>query len=211
MISEPSRAPVQKKEYLYFTPQVGKHNVTYSSGFSIQAMPVSSAIMSPLDKSVIIHSGSINMRGWAFSGGTGGSWPERVEVSTDGGSIWYETPYELLSKKYFHAWRTWAIDVPVDAEGWLELVVRCWDNSLNTQPTFVRSAWNWDLHVTSSCHRIKVYSVNKSRPRTAQRLAELEKRGIPFEPITKPLEFDLEGEEVYEEEMRKRAGRDPDE
>lgn len=42
------------------------------------------------------------------------------------------------------------MDLPVDAEGWIELCVRCWDNSLNTQPTFVRSAWNWDLHVSFS-------------------------------------------------------------
>ena len=47
-----------------------------------------------------------------------------VEVSGDGGSIWYETPYEELSQKYYHAWRLWSIDLPVDAEGWLELVVR---------------------------------------------------------------------------------------
>ena len=174
-------------------------------------MPVSSAIMEPLDKSVMIHDGFIRMRGWAYSGGTGGNWPERGEVSTDGGSVWYETPYEKLSKKYYHAWRTWEIDVPVDAEGWLDLAVRCWDNALNTQPTFIRSAWNWDLHVTSSCHRIRVFSVNKTKPQTAVRLAVLEKKGIPFEPITKPLEIDLEDDDHYEEEVRKRAGRDPDE
>jgi len=33
------------------------------------------------------------------------------------------------------------MDIPVDAEGWLEFVVRAWDSSLNTQPTFQRSAW----------------------------------------------------------------------
>jgi len=60
----------------------------------------------------------------------------------------YEVPPENLSKKYLHAWRTWHIDIPVDAEGWLELVVRCWDNALNTQPTYVRTAWNWGLHVS---------------------------------------------------------------
>ena len=130
---------MQKKEYLYYTPQAGKHNATYSSGFSIQDMPVASAIISPIDKAVIVHDGTIKMRGWAYSGG--GHWPERVEVSGDGGSVWYETPYEGLSQKYYHAWRLWSVDLPVDAEGWLELVVRCWDNALNTQPTFVRSAW----------------------------------------------------------------------
>ena len=81
--------------------------------------------MGPVEKSVIVHDGSIKMNGWAYSGG--GHWPERVEVSVDGGNVWYETPYEQLSEKYYYAWRTWAIDVPCDAEGWIELVCRCWD------------------------------------------------------------------------------------
>ncbi|KAI9815314.1 MAG: hypothetical protein M1827_002794 [Pycnora praestabilis] len=208
-ISEPSSAPVQKKEYLYYNPQIGKHNATYSSGFSIQDMPVASAIMTPVDKDVIVHDGKISLRGWAYSGG--GHWPERVEVSNDGGSVWYETPYERLTTKYYHAWRIWEIEVPVDAEGWLEFVVRCWDNALNTQPTFVRSTWNWDLHVTSSCHRIKIFSVNKTRLATAKRLAEMEKRNIPLLPLTRPLELDLEDDTDYVAEMARRGGRDPEE
>lgn len=71
----------------------------------------------------------------------GGHWPVRVEVSGDGGSIWYECLHEKMSDRCFHAWRLWEIDLPVDAEGWVEFCVRCWDNALNTQPTFVRSAW----------------------------------------------------------------------
>lgn len=35
------------------------------------------------------------------------------------------------------------MDLPVDAEGWLELCVRTWDSSNNTEPTFVRSAWKY--------------------------------------------------------------------
>ena len=181
----------------------------YSNGFSIQDMPVSSALMTPTEKEVVVHSGSIRCTGWAYSGGTGGSWPIRVEVSPDGGSIWYAVPEENLSQKYFHAWRTWSIDLPCDAEGWLEIAVRCWDNNLNTQPTYVRSAWNWDLHVTSSAHRVKVYSVNTTRELTRLRLEDLEKRGIPLEPITAPLEFDLESDELYDEQMKKHGGRDP--
>lgn len=138
-LPEPSKNVVQRKEYLYYNQQIGKHNTTYSSGFSIQDMPVSSAIMTPSDKDVIVHDGKITVKGWAYSGG--GRWPQRVEVSGDGGSVWYEVPWENLSKKYYHAWRLWSIDLPVDAEGWLEFVCRCWDNSLNTQPTYVRSAW----------------------------------------------------------------------
>ncbi|CZS91488.1 related to nitrate reductase [NADPH] [Rhynchosporium agropyri] len=209
VLNQESPGPVQRKEYLYYNSQVGKHNASYSSGFSIQDMPVSSAIMSPIDMDQIIHEGTIKLRGWAYSGG--GHWPIRVEASGDGGSIWYEVPYENMTEKYYYAWRLWEIDLPVDAEGWLELVVRCWDNSLNTQPTYVRSAWNWDLHVTSSCHRIKVYSINKSRPKTKAKLALFEREGIPFLPITQPGEMDLETEEDYMQQMESRGGRDPKE
>ncbi|KAF1850362.1 molybdopterin binding oxidoreductase [Cucurbitaria berberidis CBS 394.84] len=205
-IEDPSMAPVQMKEYIYYTPQMGKQNVTYSNGFSIQTMPVASAIMTPVDKDVIVHDGKIKLTGWAYSGS---GWPERVEVSNDGGGVWYEVPYQQLSTKYFHAWRTWEFEIPVDAEGWLEFCVRCWDDALNTQPTFVRSAWNWDLHVTSSCHRVKLYSVNRSKPATAKRLKQLEERGASMLPLTRPLPFDLETDDEYLEEMRKRQGRDP--
>lgn len=117
-----SDGPVQKKEYLYYNMQIGKHNSAYSSGFSIQEIPVSSAIMMPIDKQVIVHEGRIKVHGWAYSGG--GHWHVRVEVSGDGGSVWYEVPPKGMSEKYYHAWRLWTIDLPVDAEGWLELCVR---------------------------------------------------------------------------------------
>ena len=54
----------------------------FSNGFSIQNMPVSSAIIFPLDKQTVIHDGKIKLQGWAYSGG--GNWVERVEVSNDG-------------------------------------------------------------------------------------------------------------------------------
>jgi len=68
---------------------------------------------------------------------------------------------------------------------------------------------NFDLHVTSSCHRIKIYSINRSRPDTAARLKELELRGEPMTPITKPLPFDLETDEHYRREVEAQGGRDP--
>jgi sulfite oxidase len=205
-IPHPSRAPVQSREYLYFTGQVGKHNQTYTRGIQIQEMPVSSAIMEPWSKEVVVHNGHIRVKGWAYSGG--GHWPERVEVSSDGGFVWYAVDPEGMSDKHKYAWRTWHIDLPVDAEGWLELCCRCWDNSLNTQPTYVRSAWNWGLHVTSSCHRVKIYSVNKSKPNTKARLEEFEKRGMPFVPITRPTPFKIQTDEEYEKFWAKHDPRD---
>ncbi|KAJ3826823.1 molybdopterin binding oxidoreductase [Lentinula raphanica] len=202
-LKEPSMGPVQRQEYLYYTPQIGKQNAKYSSGFSIQNMPVSSAIIFPLDKQVVVHSGKITMQGWAYSGG--GNWVQRVEVSNDGGSVWYAVEEENMTTKHYHAWRLWKFDLPVDAEGWLELCVRTWDSSNNTEPTFVRSAWNWDLHVTSSAHRIKVYSINTSRPATVQRLKQLELhgQGIGTQSLSYPAEFSLEPEDEYLEQYRK--------
>ncbi|KAL0060025.1 hypothetical protein AAF712_013204 [Marasmius tenuissimus] len=200
-LAEPSMGPVQAQEYLYFTSQIGKQNAKYSNGFSIGNMPVSSAILTPEDKQVIVHDGKITLKGWAYSGG--GNWVERVEVSPDGGHVWYSVPSENLTEKHYHAWRLWSFDLPVDAEGWLEFCVRTWDSSNNTEPTFVRSAWNWDLHVTSSCHRIKIYSVNKSRADTRKRIALLKDHGAEFEPLTLPCEFTLEPEDEYLAAMRK--------
>ncbi|KAJ7069435.1 sulfite oxidase mitochondrial precursor [Mycena amicta] len=200
-IASPSMGPVQAQEYLYYTSQIGKQNTKYSNGFSIQQMPVSSAIILPRDKQVIIHEGNITLKGWSYSGG--GNWVERVEVSADGGSVWYAVDPDDMTEKHYHAWRLWTIDVPVDAEGWLEFCVRTWDSSNNTEPTFVRSAWNWDLHVTSSCHRIKIYSVNKTRPATMKRLKELEDRGDAFEPLTLPLEYQIESTSDYLSAMKK--------
>jgi len=58
-------------------------------------------------------------------------------------------------------------------------------------------------------HRVKIYSINKSRPLTAARLKLLEEKGVPIVPITHPMEFDLQSEEDYMEEMKKQGGRDP--
>ncbi|KAH8173640.1 oxidoreductase molybdopterin binding domain-containing protein [Sarocladium implicatum] len=205
-LKEPSRAPVQTQEYLYFTQQVGKYNFRLTDGIQIQEMPVSSAIMSPWNKQVIIHAGKIHCKGWAYSGG--GRWPERVELSADGGHNWYAVPLGQLSKKHKWTWRTWEFDLPCDAEGWIEIMARCWDNSLNTQPLDVRTAWNWGLHVTSSCHRIAVYSVNKTRSATARRLKEFEEKGVPLGPLTEPLAFPAQDKEDYEEFWRNHDPRD---
>jgi sulfite oxidase len=62
-IPQPSRAPVQSNEHLHFNQQIGKQNQFYTSGIQIQEMPVSSAIMSPWNKQVVIHSGEIQVKG----------------------------------------------------------------------------------------------------------------------------------------------------
>jgi sulfite oxidase len=63
ILPEPSWGPVQRQEYLYFNHQIGKHNAAPAKGFSIQDMPVSSAILVPKDKEVIVHDGFIHCEG----------------------------------------------------------------------------------------------------------------------------------------------------
>lgn len=207
-IENPSRAPVQSREYLYFNQQVGKYNQRPTDGIQIQEMPVSSAIMSPWTKQAVVHTGKIRCKGWAYSGG--GRWPERVELSADGGFTWYDVPPEKLSKKGKWTWRTWEYDLPCDVEGWIEIVCRCWDNSLNTQPLNVRAAWNWGLHVTSSAHRIKVYSINKSREITRKRLDKYEHLGIPLAPVTRYEIVPGQTPEEYEQYWMDHDPRDVD-
>lgn len=55
--------------------------------------------MSPKDKDVIIHDGSITLQGWGYSGN--GNWVERVEVSPDGGHVWYACKPEDLTQKVY--------------------------------------------------------------------------------------------------------------
>ncbi len=49
------------------------------------------------------------------------------------------------------------------------------------------------MNVTLIRHfSIKIYSVNKTRPATAERLRELNESGIDFYPLTRPLEYTVE-------------------
>lgn len=115
-----------------------------------------------------------------------------------------------MSKKHKFAWRIWEIDLPCDVEGWIEIVCRTWDNSLNTQPLNIRAAWNWGLHVTSSAHRVKVYSINKSKPATARKLALFEKTDSPLAPITWPEEFTTQTMDEYRKFWGQHDPRDVD-
>ena len=65
--------------------------------------------------------------------------------------------------------------------------------------------------MTSSCHRVKIYSVNKSKPLTKARLEEFAERGIPLTPITRPTPFHLQTQEEYEKFWAEHDPRDVEE
>ena len=135
-------------------------------------MPVSSAIMEPLNKQVVIHNGKISVKGWAY-----------ITVWSLARTSWSKSrrricmvrsTYKTFVYKTQICMENMAYRSTIDVEGWLELDVR-WDNSLNIQPTFVRSAWNSDLNVTSSCHRVKIFSIKKSHAGTRAKIGGIRK------------------------------------
>lgn len=44
------------------------------------------------------------------------------------------------------------------------------------------------LHVTSSAHRVTIYSANRTLPETGARVAKLEESGEALDPVTRPVE-----------------------
>ena len=189
----PSLAPTQRKEYIWFPSQIGKHNVDYSRDMESTEWPVNSAIMAPKEGDVIVHDGWIEAMGWASAGG--GRWIERVEVSTDDGSTWTSVGDHSMSPKRYWAWRLWKVKVPVPQEGWMRLAVRAFDNSANSQPQSERTIWNWKGYLNNSIHTISIYSANATYPQTAKRLAQMKAHGQSLVPLKQTLNFDPEEED----------------
>lgn len=63
--------------------------------------------------------------------------------------------------------------------------------------------------VTSSAHRVPIYSVNRSKPETAARLRLLESHGQSIKPITFPTDVPIQSNEEYLAAMAKRGPREP--
>ena len=74
----------------------------------------------------------------------------------------------------------------------------------------VRAAWNWGLHVTSSAHRISIYSMNKTRPLTAERLQMFKDHGQPLAPLTWPEELPTQSLEEFRKFWDENDPRDVD-
>lgn len=155
-LAEPSDSPVQRN----------MHDKKYPDDFKAS---LSSAVLIPKNEAVVPHDGKLTLKGWAFGGEQSNI--EKVEVSPDGGHIWYAVPDSNLTEKLPYAWRLWSIEIPVNKEGWLELCVRAWDSSLNTQSESPSASRNSEsgLAPTAPWHRIKIYSAINGRisPSTA--------------------------------------------
>lgn len=89
---EESDSHWQQCDYKGFIPQTDYDNVDFRQGFSIQSLPVQSAICNPLDNSRLSlnrlrqNGNRLELSGYAWSGG--GRRIVRVDISTDEGKTW---------------------------------------------------------------------------------------------------------------------------
>ncbi|KAF5556643.1 catalase [Fusarium mexicanum] len=118
------------------------------------------------------------LKGWAYPGG--GRWPERVELSSSSGYIWYAIPIENLLPKHKFAWA----------------------------PSVAKSRATTKAGLNSICHRVKIYSVNAERVATRKRLRKFDEHGQGFSPITIPTEFVPMSLKEYEKEVANVERRD---
>ncbi|CAL0317905.1 unnamed protein product [Lupinus luteus] len=154
----------------------------YKPEYIINELNINSVITTPCHEEILpINSWTTQspyiMRGYAYSGG--GRKVTRVEVTMDGGEMWYVCTLEHEEKpnKYgkYWCWCFWSLEVEVlDLLGAKEIAVRAWDESHNTQPH--KLIWNVMGMMNNCWFKVKT---NVCKPHKGE-------IGIVFEHPTQP-------------------------
>jgi sulfite oxidase len=155
--SDESTSHWQQRDYKGFSPSADLNSSDYGSAFSIQELPVQSAIVSPKPEQVISPvDSSVTVKGYAIAGG--GRAINRVDVSSDGGLSWTEaTLYPPLQKRgRTWAWTQWEAKFPTKEGTQIELVCKAVDESYNTQPEGFEGVYNVRGVLVSAWQRIKM-------------------------------------------------------
>lgn len=146
----PSNAPIQAKDYKLFPPSVAKDHADWDEGLTIERMPVSSAICTPIPDEQL-PSGKTLIEGYAVAYGRGVA---RVDVSTDGGNTWEQADLES-EPDALAAWTLWSLQVDLSA-GKHELVVRAVDEAGQSQPEQMDEIWNFAGYLATAWHRVTI-------------------------------------------------------
>lgn len=148
----------QQNDYKGFSPSTDWDTVDFTKSPAIQAMPVTSAICTPVHgQKVQLEDGCVNVKGYAWSGG--GRRIVRVDLTVDAGETWYvaDLEQEDLPDGRHYGWTLWSAKLPVPAgceniEIWSKAV----DSAYNTQPESFKNTWNLRGVLSNAYHRIKV-------------------------------------------------------
>ena len=147
---EPADSPIQRHDYKLFPASVTKDGADWDSGLTIDAMPVNSAICTPC-KGQTLEAGPIELAGWATASERLVS---RVDVSINGGRSWSQAALEQNADAP-SGWTLWRLQTKLE-KGEHELVVRAWDDALQTQPGDPDATWNFPGYLATHQHRIHV-------------------------------------------------------
>ena len=148
--AEQADSPIQRKDYKLFPSGVSKEDVDWDAGLTIDAMPLNACICQPA-VGAELASGPVTIKGWATASERR---VKRVDVSTDGGRHWALAELEQADDQP-HAWTLWRFDTVLERGGH-ELVVRAWDEAMQTQPDTPDDTWNFAGYLASHRHRIRV-------------------------------------------------------
>lgn len=146
----PSDSPIQQKNYKLFPSNVTKETVDYAKGFTIDDMPLNSAICEPAEGAKL-GAGQVAVRGYAIATGR----PIiRVDVSSDEGKTWTQAELDRRTDAPW-SWTLWSVKLDL-AKGERELVVRAWDAAGETQTSSTAEIWNFPGYLSTAWHRVKV-------------------------------------------------------
>mmetsp|Transcript_58347 Transcript_58347/g.103704 ORF Transcript_58347/g.103704 Transcript_58347/m.103704 type:complete len:582 (-) Transcript_58347:67-1812(-) len=160
---EESPSHWQQNDYKAFHSSITWDTADFSTLPAIQDMPVNSAISYPAAKAKVELSpeGTIEMKGWAWSGGGRGI--ARVEVSADGHhwtSAELERPAgQALTRTW--AWTFWRAELPIPTEHLkhgksLTVICKAADADYNVQPESIESVWNIRGVLCNGWHRVPI-------------------------------------------------------
>ncbi|WP_419731003.1 molybdopterin-dependent oxidoreductase [Lichenicola sp.] len=146
----PSDNHMQARDYKLVPPHMTPETVDWDSGFTINEMPLNSAICEPAAGEVL-ETGHVTVRGYAIATAR----PiVRVDISYDGGNHWIQASLEHDATAPW-SWTFWTavLDLPA---GRHELVVRAWDSAGQTQPARPDDTWNFKGYLSAAWHRVSV-------------------------------------------------------
>ena len=149
----------QQNDYKGFSPNIDWHNVDFKSAPAIQESPVTSAICSPSNGTVVFESDEeIVVQGYAYSGGGRGI--IRVDVSADSGETWHTAKLKQVDQPLnrMWSWTLWTAVVPIPEKhkGSVGICCKAVDSSYNSQPERVEPIWNLRGVLNNSWHYVNV-------------------------------------------------------
>lgn len=142
-----------KRDYRLFSPVDSMENVDFDKRVPVYEAPVQSMILNPFNGDFFDPSGSIELHGFAYSGGGRGI--ARVEITADRGETWIEAELDKGKQegKKDYGWTLWK--AKLDGEDVKnEICVKAVDIGGNSQPENLTSVWNYRGLLVNSWHCI---------------------------------------------------------